>query len=130
MFSIFPADKPPHSDIKLRKDIQNPLKPCPPFPNCARRSYHISPQPKVLFPIVLITLKEMDACIVDNSEDDLRAETVFSIFIFKDDVSISLEAEGNGSLLHIRSASRIGKYDFGVNRRRVNRFMGLLGENL
>ena len=45
---------------------------------------------------------------------------------FKDDVVIRIQAAGDGSLVDVRSKSRIGKGDMGVNAARVREFSALL----
>ncbi len=47
----------------------------------------------------------------------LRAEFRSALFCFVDDVEFLFDDQG--ARIHFRSASRIGYYDFGVNRRRM-----------
>jgi uncharacterized protein (DUF1499 family) len=49
----------------------------------------------------------------------LRAEARSRLFRFVDDVEFQLVPEER--LVHVRSASRVGYWDLGVNRRRVER---------
>ena len=64
--------------------------------------------------------------IVEATEDYLRVEVRSRIFGFVDDVEFIVDAAG--SRVHVRSASRVGYSDFGVNRARVEairaQFMG------
>ncbi|MBA3962395.1 MAG: DUF1499 domain-containing protein [Chthoniobacterales bacterium] len=55
--------------------------------------------------------------IVEEGADFLRVECRTILFRFVDDLVIQLRLDRND--LAIRSASRLGHYDFGVNRRRV-----------
>jgi len=55
----------------------------------------------------------------DKERGYLRAEATSRIFRFVDDVAFQLVAEER--LIHVRSASRVGYWDLGVNRRRVER---------
>ena len=55
--------------------------------------------------------------VVETCEGYVRAEFISRIFRFVDDVEFVLDSET--CLLHMRSASRIGYYDFGANRRRI-----------
>lgn len=61
-----------------------------------------------------------------------RIETVFKVFLFHDDVTIQLSTAQNDQLtyLHIKSASRKGYSDLGVNRRRVAAFLEKLQQEL
>lgn len=72
----------------------------------------------------------MDVYNLQETKDLYKIDAVFKIFIYKDDVTIQLTPGKLHTLLHIRSASRKGHYDFGVNRRRVNRFINKLATHL
>jgi uncharacterized protein (DUF1499 family) len=55
--------------------------------------------------------------IVRTTQDYLHAECWSLIFRFVDDVEFQLDAAAK--VIHVRSASRVGRSDMGVNRRRV-----------
>lgn len=55
--------------------------------------------------------------ITEATGDTLHAEATSLIFRFVDDIDAILDADAN--LIHIRSASRVGYSDLGVNRRRI-----------
>ena len=55
--------------------------------------------------------------ITDETADTLQAEATSLIFRFVDDINVILDTDMN--LIHIRSASRTGYSDFGVNRKRI-----------
>jgi len=55
--------------------------------------------------------------ITHETNDTLHAEATSLVFRFVDDINVILDVE-NG-LIHIRSASRTGHSDFGVNRKRL-----------
>ena len=55
--------------------------------------------------------------ITHETADTLHAEATSLIFRFVDDINAILDADMN--LIHIRSASRTGHSDFGVNRKRI-----------
>lgn len=55
--------------------------------------------------------------VMEASSDTLHAEASSLIFRFVDDINAILDADAK--LIHIRSASRVGYSDLGVNRRRV-----------
>jgi uncharacterized protein (DUF1499 family) len=56
--------------------------------------------------------------IIKNETDYIYAVFTTSKMRFKDDVEFYLDK--NSDLIHYRSASRVGKKDFGVNRDRYN----------
>ncbi|MEJ5364971.1 MAG: DUF1499 domain-containing protein [Desulfosoma sp.] len=106
---------------------QNPIRDCGSSPNCvsstasdpARR---IDPMPVTVPPARLMAELEKiltampRTTIVERRSDFLRAE-VRSLLGFVDDVEFFVDPSHN--LLHMRSASRTGYWDLGVNRRRL-----------
>lgn len=69
--------------------------------------------------------RDMGWNIVAVAPADLRIEATDTtlLFGFKDDVVIRVTPEGSGSRVDVRSVSRVGKSDFGVNARRIRKFM-------
>ncbi len=63
--------------------------------------------------------------------DELRIEATDTtlFFGFNDDVVIRIRPQGQGSVVDIRSLSRIGGSDIGTNARRVRRFLETLAAN-
>jgi len=61
---------------------------------------------------------------------DLRIEATDTtlLFGFTDDIVIRIAAAGNGSRIDVRSLSRVGKSDFGVNANRIRKFLRRLAE--
>ena len=71
---------------------------------------------------------KMGWTIVAQVPEDGRIEAVATTpFVgFKDDVVIRVRPEGSGARIDVRSKSRIGKGDMGVNARRVREYSQLL----
>lgn len=102
---------------------------CPNSPNCVSSqapsddSHFIAPfkiiaEPeKVWAELKQALLNQPRTVITQETADSLDAEAISLIFRFVDDVKIILDAENK--LIHIRSASRVGYGDFGVNRKRM-----------
>jgi uncharacterized protein (DUF1499 family) len=65
--------------------------------------------------------------IVKTTEHYLHAECKSRLFGFIDDLELKLDTETG--IIDIRSASRTGYYDFGVNRRRVSGLRQILKDN-
>lgn len=107
---------------------ENPLVPCPDTPNCVRETRLFDFPADTLFARARTTLDAIGAATVQAHPEGRRLEAVFKVFFFKDDVTLAVEPHDGGSALHIRSASRVGQSDLGVNRRRVNRFFETLDE--
>ncbi len=63
--------------------------------------------------------------IVAAVPDELRIEATATtlLFGFKDDVVIRIRPQGHGSLVDMRSLSRIGGSDIGTNARRIRSFL-------
>jgi uncharacterized protein (DUF1499 family) len=63
--------------------------------------------------------------IVAVAPEDLRIEATDTtlLFGFKDDIVIRIAAAGSGSRVDVRSLSRVGKSDFGVNANRIRKFL-------
>ena len=104
-----------------RPPLPHTLAPCPSSPNCvsslapAGDSHHIEP--------LRATLAQVDAAMAELARTERVAEAegyrqyvvTTAVMRFRDDVQFQAE----GDVVHVRSASRIGKSDLGVNRNRV-----------
>ncbi len=103
------------------------LKKCPDTPNCVSSqeegSHFIEPVKysgtlKDARSALLDILKNMKRTEVVISEDNyIHAESTSLLFRFVDDVEFYLD--DSAKLIHVRSASRVGRSDLGVNRKRV-----------
>jgi uncharacterized protein (DUF1499 family) len=107
------------------------LAPCPRTPNCV--STQAPPGPKHMDPIpytgtraaaqerLLRVLRAHPRTHVVREEPGyVHAECRSRIFRFVDDVELEIdEPQGAAGLIHFRSASRLGRKDFGVNRARM-----------
>lgn len=106
------------------------LAPCPETPNCVSsqsgdREHFVEPlrytggavQAWQRLRIALGT--EPRITIIEDSNSYLHAEARSLVFRFVDDVEFLADPEQGA--IQIRSASRVGYSDFGVNRRRVER---------
>jgi len=103
---------------------QLPFKPCPDSPNCYITSIELKStqgQVKTAVKNVLLSMKAKE---LKELPDGYNA--VFQVFIFLDDMSIRITGSDPKLTLWIRSASRVGHSDLGVNKRRVNDFISRL----
>ncbi len=80
--------------------------------------------PERIFEAALAAANAMHWRIADAAESEGRIEATATtrIMRFKDDVVIRLRAHDGGTRLDIRSASRVGRSDLGVNARRIRGF--------
>lgn len=69
-------------------------------------------------------LRILSAESIQKNEATKEIHAVFKIPVFgwRDDLNIAVKQDGLDTHLFIRSASRVGYYDLGVNKRRVNKF--------
>ena len=52
------------------------------------------------------------------------------VFRFEDDVTVKIRREGGRTVVSVRSASRIGEWDFGQNARNIRELLAALDEEL
>lgn len=66
--------------------------------------------------------------IVDAEPDEGRIEATATTFWygFKDDVVVRVAPRGEGSLVDVRSASRVGRSDAGTNAQRILTYLDRL----
>lgn len=101
---------------------------CPPSPNCVCSDHHDSEHHVPPFALLAPAEQAWEAVrqavmqlprtrIVAEGRGYLHAECRSAVFRFVDDLQLQLrEQEG---IIAVRSASRLGHSDFGVNRKRV-----------
>ena len=113
------------------------LAPCPDTPNCVHTGMR---HPEGTEPLYLKDGPELGAVMAELqrivgemprmsvthvAENCLRAEETSRLFRFVDDLELLVTQERE---LIVRSASRVGRSDLGVNARRVERLRGLFAE--
>ncbi len=111
------------------------FRPCPPTPNCVSSDAGDTdgwvaplllavPEAKAWSAATQAVSGLKGARIVERTESYLHAECSSPVLGFIDDLQLQLRpAEG---LIAVRSASRTGYWDLGVNRRRVERLRRVL----
>lgn len=99
------------------------LTPCPNRLNCVNSQsedprFAIPPLPYVSMDILEDAVLGLPRTILVKKEDHyLRVECRSKVFRFVDDVEFLIDPEQE--VIHVRSASRVGWGDFGVNRKRI-----------
>lgn len=112
------------------------LAPCPDSPNCvSTRSkdpgHTMPPLPYLqsgresMDRLVEVVRHMKRATIISSTPSYLHVEFRSALFRFVDDVEFVLD--DSSLLIHFRSASRTGYYDFGVNRRRMKKISNQYG---
>jgi len=116
------------------------LQPCPRTPNCV--SSQAMDEEHFIEPIMVsasaaetrdIILNVLDALdrvkVTETQPDYIRAEFTSLIFRFVDDVEFYFPTSESGVVrVDIRSASRVGRSDLGVNRKRMEAIRKKIGE--
>ena len=108
---------------------------CPTSPNCVSSdavdgAHAIAPLQLMVAPpdgwrAVRKIIEELPRTkIISSTDDYLHAECSSAVFGFVDDLELHLRPAEN--LIAVRSASRLGHSDFGVNRKRVEQLRALL----
>lgn len=110
------------------------LSPCPSTPNCVStqagpsdRIHRIEPlaftcDPTTAMEAIIGALEALPRCRVrERDEVRVRAVVTSRLWRFKDDVEVVIDEEDR--VIHLRSASRVGKGDLGVNRRRAEELL-------
>lgn len=112
------------SDFSQPADVENPLPECPGYPNCARTSLAFPGSVEVVLDHCHHILTSMEAQRIRKLISDDRISAVFKVILFKDDFDVQVEPKDQQQVwVHLRSASRIGFGDLGVNRRRIQTFI-------
>ena len=109
------------------------LAPCPDSPNCVSTQappedtqHSVDPIPvsgepeEIVATIAAIVERQPRMTVVEQGNRYLRATATSALFRFVDDVDFLVVPEE--SVVHMRSASRVGQSDMGVNRRRYEFF--------
>ncbi|HUI18521.1 MAG TPA: DUF1499 domain-containing protein [Alphaproteobacteria bacterium] len=89
---------------------------------------HLAAPPAEVFKAALATATDAGWDVVAAVPAEGRIEATATTFWygFKDDVVIRIAAEGQGTKVDMRSESRVGRSDFGVNARRVATYLAAL----
>lgn len=121
-YSAMTIDRPVEMDTS-----DSVLSPCPVSPNCVcsklpqSDSHYIEPLvPRAstlkIFPLLVEYVQQLPRAELQEKASHYVRVSIPSTFLgFTDDLELFFA----GSKIHVRSASRTGWYDFGVNRRRI-----------
>ena len=93
------------------------LKPCVQVSHCVREELEVENISEPFKEIKQIIENTPRTQIVENDGDYLHAEVTSRIMKYVDDLEVSYIPETN--IIVIRSESRVGEGDFGVNKKRV-----------
>jgi uncharacterized protein (DUF1499 family) len=119
--------------------IDGKLSPCPDSPNCVSsqssdKRHFIEPvryegTEQMAMERLTGVIMGMKRCRIITMEDHyIHAEFTSAFFRFVDDVEFYFDTEAK--IIHMRSASRIGYSDFGVNRERLEKLRSLFNNSV
>jgi len=85
--------------------------------------------PAEVFPKLLAAAEAMDWAIVSSDQASGRIEATATMpwWGFKDDIVVVMSPDGIGTRVDVRSKSRVGKSDLGVNAERIQDYLGRVG---
>ncbi len=117
---------------EMMQPTESPFPECPDSPNCVRISVPLAQSTSRLYVLTMDAIENLEPVEIESNLDELRFEAVFEtpVFGFRDDLLIKIDGEDRNHILHIRSASRTGYSDLGVNRRRVQKLVRSIRERL
>jgi uncharacterized protein (DUF1499 family) len=112
-----------------------PLAPCPSSPNCVSSDAHdeahaiapfalAAPADDAWAVVQAVVAEQPRTTVLTRQPRYLHAECRSALFGFVDDLELALRPEEG--LIAVRSASRLGRSDLGVNRRRVEQLRAQL----
>ena len=135
VFMTFGCSKQPPDHMQF---TEGNLSPCPNRPNCVSTQSHDSRHAMPPLPFlgtkdqsknrIIEIIKGMERSkIIDTSDSYIHAQFRTRFLRFIDDVEFLFDDAAR--LVHFRSASRLGYYDFGLNRRRMSEISKLYLKN-
>jgi uncharacterized protein (DUF1499 family) len=120
--------------------IAGSLAPCPDKPNCVCSEFdedaehyiapldHSGAPPKTAWNEIPPIIKELGGEVVLANDEYIAATFSSSLFGFVDDLECRIDA--SQGKIHIRSASRVGHSDLGVNKKRVEAMTRLFDQEM
>jgi hypothetical protein len=95
------------------------------------RTLYSKLSPDALFARAQQTVRDFGWHMAEANASQLRIEAVdtSAVYGFKDDIVVQIRSDVAGSRLDVRSASRVGRSDLGVNAARIRKFLARLKQN-
>ena len=116
--------------------VDGRLRPCPSTPNCVNsedvgKPSYVEPllfktSPENSWKIVKSAIQDMGGKIELENDGYLHATFMTAVFRFVDDVELRMDEKN--AVIQVRSASRVGRSDMGLNRKRVSKLRALFNQ--
>lgn len=125
--------------VRLRAEAPNPAEYAGPETADAQREAYPEIQPIILADdlqdvmdaaVLLITAREWKLIAINRNQGRIEATETLAWFGFKDDVVLKFTESVEGTQVDMRSKSRIGRSDVGVNAKRIEAFLEDLEDSL
>jgi uncharacterized protein (DUF1499 family) len=86
----------------------------------------VASPPERVYPKMLAAAEAMGWAIVSSDPAAGRIEATATVpwWGFKDDIVVVMSPDGSGTRVDVRSKSRVGKSDLGVNAARIQEYLG------
>lgn len=121
--------------------VEGRLQPCPDRPNCVCSELYPDRQQRHNIPPIVVSGKEIGrawkllrdsiemsgGAVISETDSYLHAEFASKFFRFVDDIEIRLDRDTG--MIHLRSASRVGHSDLGINRKRIETIWNNFGNH-
>ena len=120
---------------EMRGDDAGPLAYDPGFAAQQAAAYpdleplRVAAPPAEVFPRLLAAAEAMEWEIVSSDAASGRIEATATLpwWGFKDDIVVVMSPDGSGTRVDVRSKSRVGRSDLGVNAERIQEYLGRIG---
>ncbi len=117
--------------------VDGKLRPCPPSPNCISsfaeddkhytQAFYFAGTSIGAWQALTAIIRDMErAKVISQTSTYLHVEFTSALFGFVDDVEFLLDPKARK--IEVRSASRLGRSDFGVNSKRLKKIKKLFAE--
>jgi uncharacterized protein (DUF1499 family) len=93
---------------------------------CVSESRSYQQPSETVFSAAVRAIDRLTPASVEIGEDRAHLSAVFRVFLFRDDVDVLVDGNGEEANIYVRSASRFERLDIGANARRVTSFFRYL----
>ena len=117
--------------------VDGRLRPCPGTPNCVNsedrgKPWYIEPlsfknPAEESWKNITRAIQAMGGKVEIDKNGYIRATFMTPVFFFVDDLELRLDV--NNAVIQVRAASRVGRSDMGLNRKRVNELRATFSQN-
>lgn len=93
------------------------------YPNVKSLTSSLAPSAALEKAAATLEAQGLEVANVDTNLGVVEATATTAWFGFKDDVVVRVQADGTGSVIDVRSVSRVGRSDIGANAARIEAFL-------